>query len=395
MPTIRHLETAQDLEGMLDATAAAFQPGYLSARRAFREHQNDPRHRPELSRILEVDGAVASSVRIVDRDFRIGKAVFRLGGIADVATHPDYQKQGYCALLFQEVVAFMAAEGYDLSLLFGIPNFYHRFGYATALVPATLTVSAVHLADLPAAATRPFPEGDLPALSALLEADLEARACAIVRDEALWRYRGVPNALTVVEQEGRPAAYFTAEERKDDLLVREAVAAGDACRALVSALGARAAAAGKETIRVQGVPPDHPVARCLCLRGARVELCYERNQGGMMRILRLEDTLRKLLPELERRLAASPLGARSTSLGFDTDLGSFGLVCEKGSITLAPAATAQVTLPQWALLQMMTGFASPGDLLLAGSATAAPEAIPWLEALFPRRWPTAIPTDCF
>ena len=167
-----------------------------------------------------MDGAVASSVRIVDRDFRVGKAVFRLGGIADVATHPDYQKQGYCALLFQEVVAFMAAEGYDLSLLFGIPNFYHRFGYATALVPATLTVSAVHLADLPAAATRPFQEGDLPALSALLEADLEARACAIVRDEALWRYRGVPNALTVVEQEGRPAAYFTAEERKDDLLVR-------------------------------------------------------------------------------------------------------------------------------------------------------------------------------
>lgn len=394
-PIIRHLETEQDLESLLDATAAAFEPGYLRARAAFRKHQEDPRHRPQLSRILVVDGRVASSVRVVDRDFRIGKALFRLGGIADVATHPDFQKRGYCALLFRDVIDFMTRDGFDLSLLFGIPNFYHRFGYATALCPTTLTVPTAHLGGLPLVEARPFQEGDLASLRALLDADLLERACAIARDEACWRYH--VQAVRVIEGEGGIAAYFAAETRKEDLLVTEAVAGPDpsACQRLVSAIGLQAKEAGKETVRFIDLPIDHPVARLLCLQGARIEIAYQRHEGGMMRILRLEDTLRKFLPELQQRLSASPLARESARIGVCTDLGSFGLGLERGDVALLPAGEAHVTLPQWALVQLMTGFASPRDLLLAGTATIAPEALPWMEALFPRRWPTTLPNDGF
>lgn len=46
----------------------------------------------------------------------------------------------YAAKVLNKSIQVMQEEGYDLSILFGIPNFYHRFGYISVLPEYTLQI---------------------------------------------------------------------------------------------------------------------------------------------------------------------------------------------------------------------------------------------------------------
>jgi len=398
-PKARYVQSEDDLQKMLDTTAHAFCEEFLRIRRDFASHQQRPHHRPELSRILEVDGRIVSSVLVVDRHFRIGASTLRLAGIGDVATHPDERKHGYCATLFQDVLRFMEEDGFHISLLFGIPNFYHRFGYAVALCSPSVAIPTGHLAELNAAMpARPMRDDDLPALSALLEADTLSRGCGLVRDDAYWRYyEDLRNRVTVLDDDGRPAAYFAARDEKTELVLDEAVVDGSeqACRSLLAYAGKRAKNAGKERVTLWAITPDHPIGRLAAMCGAEFTARYPRRSDAMMRIVRLHDTVARLRPELERRLSTSPMANQSARFGVETDIGSFGLAIEEGSVQILPAAQPCAQMPQWALLQMAVGFASPADQVLAENASIPTEVMPWLSAMFPRRWPTVQPVDGF
>lgn len=396
---IRPIESDEDLERMLDTTALAFEPGYLRARRDFASHQSRPRHRRALSRILEVDGQIVSSVLIADKGFRIGDATFRLGGIADVATHPDFRNQGHCRRLMDEVVTFMTEDGFDLSILFGIRDFYYRFGYATALCDTSLRVPTKHARTIPAdLTTRPAQREDLPLLAALLDAELARRACGFTRDEEDWRFRlGVPSEATVLEEAGRPVGYFVANEEAKELYVGEVAVepSAPAYRTLLAVCGRRASEAGKETLRFDALAPSHPFARYCALLGADHDLHFPRVGSGMARILRLEDTLRKFTPEMERRLASSPLASDSIRFTLRTDLGELGLTLDRGRVELGRPEGPAVELPQWSLMRLMLGYATPSEAAMLGEATVPEDVLPWAEALFPRAWPTVINADGF
>ena len=76
-----------------------------------------------------VDGAVASSVVVVDRTIRIGHVHLKMGGIGDVSTRRAYRQHGYARKMLEDAVVFMREAGYHFSALFGIPDFYPKFGY--------------------------------------------------------------------------------------------------------------------------------------------------------------------------------------------------------------------------------------------------------------------------
>ncbi len=89
-----------------------------------------PREQWRLARALwAADGSPVAMVRVCDRTMRLGAALVRVAGIGDVCTLPTLRKRGLLRTLFTHVNQFMRDEGYDLSLLFGIPNFYTKFGF--------------------------------------------------------------------------------------------------------------------------------------------------------------------------------------------------------------------------------------------------------------------------
>jgi predicted acetyltransferase len=69
----------------------------------------------------------------IDLPMRIGDAVIRMAGIGDVYTEREHRMKGYMRYLYEDTLTYMTEEGYDVSMLFGIPDFYTKFGYAVCL----------------------------------------------------------------------------------------------------------------------------------------------------------------------------------------------------------------------------------------------------------------------
>ena len=75
-----------------------------------------------------------SGLNVWDLPLQIGAATVRLGGIGGVYTRREHRMKGYSRYVIEESLAFMREEGYHVSALFGIENYYPKYGFATALI---------------------------------------------------------------------------------------------------------------------------------------------------------------------------------------------------------------------------------------------------------------------
>lgn len=96
---------------------------------------------PMWSLTLQVgDDDSASRLNVLEKPMRIGEATVRFGGIAGVGTRPKYRLKGYASRVMDASTRLMTERGYDMGVLFGIGDFYHRFGYAVVF-----PISRLHL----------------------------------------------------------------------------------------------------------------------------------------------------------------------------------------------------------------------------------------------------------
>lgn len=97
----------------------------------------DPLHRDEFTRVALVEGRIASAVHLCDRPVVLEGKPFRLGGVANVATLPEYRRQGLSHALLEDILQVMEAHHFHLSLLFtGIYHHYARHGWFQVPAPA-------------------------------------------------------------------------------------------------------------------------------------------------------------------------------------------------------------------------------------------------------------------
>ena len=79
-----------------------------------------------------VDGAMAAMVRNRPFEQMIRGVMKPMGGVAAVATYPQYRRRGYIRQLMQAAFADMRQKGQVVSALYPFrENFYTQFGYAT------------------------------------------------------------------------------------------------------------------------------------------------------------------------------------------------------------------------------------------------------------------------
>src|SRR5437868_6051335 len=81
---------------------------------------------------LRVDGRSVSRIFIVPFTLRVGAATLQMDGIGGVETEKEHRRRGYSRRVLEATVEWMRQRDAALSMLYGIPDFYPKFGYATA-----------------------------------------------------------------------------------------------------------------------------------------------------------------------------------------------------------------------------------------------------------------------
>lgn len=342
---------------------------------------------------LRLEEEVASRLWIVKKRMRIGQAVVRMGGIAGVWTHEKHRLKGYASRCLEAAIGLLSAEGYEMSLLFGIADFYHRFGYGVVFPDPVLRITTENL--LRAQRRHPIRgmlRTDGPEIARIYNRTQARRTGTTLRPKD-WAYfeRSVHfkkpgRASLVLDPAGRTIGYATWSFLDGRFRVSE-VGAGDssAFETLAAVIGHQARRRKAEEVEFH-LPSDDPFGEFCARLGCRWDIVHPRNRGPMGRILHLAPLMAALQPELSDRLHADPWAGR---LRLETDLGAIGLRISGTGVTLTqphPGAL-RVALPQMALTQLVMGYRSAADVALDPDVTIPRRALPALSALFPKGHP--------
>ena len=335
-----------------------------------------------------------SGLLLIEYQMRFGSAELKMGGIAGVGTNEEHRNKGYSRRVMEDSTAFMTENGFDVAMLFGIPNFYPKFGYATVL-PETWIY--LEMEEGQAAAStyqiRKFEKDDAPKILLLYAANNAERTGTPLRDETRWKKFKMGSAFgvdadpyVVLDESDEVIGYFVCDDTEENCTLCDI---GFQNRTIFETiarfLADRAKHIGAAQIQCH-IPTDHPFA-IFCRRyGCRTHTNNPKDSAGMMRIINQSSTLKRITSELEKRLQRDvDLLQWSGKLLISTDLGQDCLEIDQGSIahTNSQANSFHFEIPQDKLIQLMMGRRSIKDLAIDPDVFLTEGIIPVLETLFP------------
>ncbi|MFH5800542.1 GNAT family N-acetyltransferase [Haladaptatus sp. CMAA 1911] len=94
----------------------------------------------ENTLLLLIDGEIASSLQIYQRQCFLGGRLEHVGAIGNVMTLPEHRGEGHASTLLRSAVSFLVERGVSVSFLIGDPGFYSRLGWRR--LPSTKRVVA-------------------------------------------------------------------------------------------------------------------------------------------------------------------------------------------------------------------------------------------------------------
>jgi predicted acetyltransferase len=394
---------------------------------------------------LEANGDHLSRTLVIPLLMRIGEAIVRMDGIGGVATPEEHRNLGYSRRVLEAAVEVMRAGDAAITTLYGIPNYYRKFGYATC-GPEYSTHLNVEGNETPPAVLpdgwtfRDFAVSDLPDVMALCEQNTRHATGAILRREDAELPPG-PAAVA----KSSPDARKVSERPWETLAQLKTGTDNDACRILVDAGGdlagyawlgrsgwwvqsrerhapesfhigevmardsqaadamvaaiqlwASEVAADKGAIEIVG-PPEGPMAHAAANAGGIFVARYSWEGEFMARVLDAARLFHQLQPELSERVRRARLGYEGPVL-VRTEEGEVRIGVSPEGVTLDPApggADLVVDLPQSTLARLALGAFETSDLLVRLPNRVPDEAVAVLEVLFPRRHPHIHAMDRF
>ncbi len=351
-----------------------------------------------------------SSLILFDYTLTFNSSELKMGGIAGVQTHREHRNKGYASELMEATIAWMKEEEYPCSFLYGIPNFYWRYGYATLLTHAS---TKVLVRDLESSkiqtdfAIRPYKESDLDAVRDLFNENNSGRMCSIVRGPS---WRGIPRGsdwpiepicLVAESASGEFSGYVVYDAKRPEVVVSEVETSHPAAQyAILDALAQVAIEQREKEIEYVG-PTSHPFAIFLRRFGAKHMDLVERHGFGMGRLIHLEAFFSQIVTELSRR-SWMLTGQARYHLHFQTDIGECGLDVIKGSVQvtngqpISPETTRiQVICSQLELTRLVFGVVDHGTFSVSPETTVSGPGAEVLPILFPTQLSTIPPTSWF
>lgn len=340
---------------------------------------------PYYTQVGVLDGKIVSAVQICKRIVACGDARLTMGGIANVATLPEYRGRGYNTQCLKSAIAVMEADAMDFSLLFtGIHEYYARHGFETI---EQAWISGVIRPDFapraPKYTVRRAMAGDLSGIQACYDDYNRQRPIAVQRTSAYWRdwmnidARHIPDTLLVaVEGENvvgyvntgvfKSAVPYSADEIGASIIefgTRGGLSAAeeaDVTSALLEIVATEALTEGGTGVRLQ-------IALTRSVKQAFENIVSITRQAtrtsGMARLLHRDNLLRSLTMELNDRwqIAGQPPGI----VTFASPYGAIRLDATGAFLRVfaVEAATAgDETLPQSALFGLLFRLQRPDEV---------------------------------
>jgi GNAT superfamily N-acetyltransferase len=400
---------------MTEEAASVGAPAHDGIR--FTERPDEPGEVPGRTKAeLFVDGTCVSWLTVVPFTIRVGRATLRMDGIGGVGTHRAHRHKGYSRRVIEATIGRMARLGAAVSMLYGIPDFYPKFGYATAGAEHTLYLRSLWskraTTSLPTGwSVRPFARDDLLAIQRLYELNTTPPFAphtvgAAVRPLESPTWHGLITSIgeaaagrqdgcrVVLDINGQVRAYawrdlrfwfshMLSEDFSDAFVLAEAMAdspaAADAVL-IVCRLWARERSEGHgDPFRHVLIPhpPEGPLAAAVARTDGRIEAQTAQNGQSMVRLLDPDRLITALAPELRARLSESRT-LPPASLHFITEIG-------ESTLHLEGQDTLTAHLPHQALAQLALGAHEPADLLDRLPTPPDARARDVLIALFPKR----------
>ncbi len=394
--------------------------------------------------LLYLDGQWVSRVVIIPMLMRIGAAVLRMDGIGGVDTVEGFRNLGYSRRVMESAVEQIKAGDASLATLFGIQDYYQKFGFDTAGPEPTVILPQPDHPELapaipPGWLFRPLEVRDLPALMALYHANTRRATGALVRHDAgeeateterlagddsdarkiglrAWnRLRklvadpGDDACRVLIDATGQIAAYawfgtswpmsFRRRDLPEAFHIAEPMARdAEAADALLAGCRLWANETGSDCSSVAfAIPPEGPVASAAAYQGAEMHAVYTRGGDFMARVLDPQRLMRQLLPELSARVQSVRRPFQGC-LTFATDEGEVTIAISPDGVEVADKTNGDgpiVELPQSALARLCIGGFDPADVLarLPKPPEAATASV--LCLLFPKQAPHIYPMDRF
>ena len=360
-----------------------------------------PGFRREHTRIALLNGQLVGALRLTSYTIRIGEARLRMGGLGWVTTNPRFRKRGVATALMEDVLHYMREHGYHVSMLFGIPNFYHKFGYSTSLAEYATTVTVGELSDIkvPKYKLRKGKPGDISAISKIHNQHEDDVACSLIRGRAHIsnQWRSWENVQVMTNEQGKVFGYFVPRLKEQELILDEAgVLKREECRYLLHACAKLAHESYRDRIRFR-MPPEHIVSRHLMQYRSNHVTCLTREEGGMLAVINPLETLESMLPEWEMLLQTHQLAVSDLELSFYIHKRSYRLRFHRGALDITEGVVGKnrIGLQNSDLVHLLTGYIHLDDILARQRRILSGDARTLLKVLFPKRTPFVWPLDCF
>ena len=349
-----------------------------------------------VSRIGMLGSHVVTHWGVWDYLMRIGTARVRVGGIGCVATDGDCRKRGLMARTVPASIEAMREAGYDFSILFGIDDFYHRFGYVRAWSDTTYVVATADLPmERPASRPRKFAVRHRDDIARSYEREHAGMTGTAIRPTYLQEpHPGRFDGRLWTDAKGGTVGYVVTRPAGGSL---ECVEAGGDVEACLCVVGGLARKAGAGEVRFATFPYASGIARRLRDGNCREERYHRRRGGCMVLTIRLASALEKMRGELSRRLRGSHMAGWRGRLAIADARDRVMLVIDRGQVRLAPPAGR----PKHAIrggdeiAQLLIGTDEPDEIVAAAGMRLRGDARQLARVLFPRQHPMLCQCDRF
>ena len=390
---IKGVENAEELEFAKDLMARVHFPGFYGGMRWLDVcDQGYPEYKREHNRVLYADGDLAAALRLFTYTIRIGEARLKMGGFGCVTTAGPARQKGYAARLMTDSMRYLRTHGYHVSMLFGIADFYHRWGFASTLPEYASVIKMREAAGIPAPTFkhRAMKPGDIAAAQRIHTRNDSETACSIIRLSAHFscRWDRWKNARILTDKNGKVVGYFTGSAHGAEYKVEEAgILDYGWCPAVLNACMTAAKRECASCIRFT-IPPSHPFVRYLLQYQSDHEMHVSRNSNGMMAVVNIEETLECMIPEWESRLREiSPADFRAEAT-LVVERKPYRIRAHRGAIDVATTnGVNKVSFSQTELAQLIAGARHPEEMLAAKRRSLNASGATLLKAIFPKRTP--------
>ncbi len=322
-------------------------------------------------RIVKVDGKIVSMMMLIRRPLRIGTTIVNGAIVAPVATHPDYQRKGYCSAVMRNAIQYMKTQGFDITILWGNPWLYPHYGYSPAMMKTEIVIKPKQRgsSEKRSYEFRSFTKADLEQITQIYHSNTAARTCAEIRSARMWEWKpgGSEAKLEVlIDKKGKVIGYLALGTDWGRPCAHEIGVLNDeeACEVIFNYILEIAKSKSlKEFYCI--VHPDHPFARFAFWHDGEIRI-RSGSGAGMARLLNLVPLLTKMEKEFERRLHYSEFYDQECTLKILSEEGLAVLNINNGQVSVSAdnvKSDYQLDIPLSCLNPLITGYKGISELV--------------------------------